>query len=191
MGGFIALLLVSAVTPAIGADGTMNPPRGEGGADLDRLADGLPGISFGLGVSPLRSQFEVAPPSAATGLQSTEPAGFLDPDGKALSFDLKLSWPGTDKLSLLEPYVKLSPTLFIVEPDYVRRLVGARPDPTYRLGAQAGGGVNVHLSKNLDLFSAYETTSPKQTAAPLLGPKTPIETGISGYDFTYGLRLRY
>ena len=126
-------------TPATGATGTMNPPRGEGGADPapDRLADGWPGISFGLGVSPLRSQFGLAAPQAATGVQGGEPAGLLDPEGKALSFDLKLGWPGTDKFSLLEPYVKLGPALFIVEPDYVSRLVGAQPDPSYRLGAKA------------------------------------------------------
>ena len=79
MGGLVALLLASAVTPATGAAGTMNPPRGEGGADPapDRLADGWPGISFGLGVSPLRSQFGLAAPQAATGVQGGEPAGLL------------------------------------------------------------------------------------------------------------------
>ena len=189
----MALLLASAVTPATGATGTMNPPQGDGGADpaLDRLADGLPGISFGLGVSPLRSQFGLGAPQAATGVQGGEPAELLDPEGKALSFDLKLGWPGTDKLSLLQPYVKLGPALFIVEPDYVSRFVGARPDPVYRLGAKAGAGVNLHLGKNAELFSAYEITSPSLTAVPPLGAKTPAETGISSYDFTYGLRLRY
>jgi hypothetical protein len=193
MGGLVAFLLASAVAPATGAAGTMNPPRDEGGADsvLDRLADGLPGISFGLGVSPLRSQFGLEAPQAATGVQGGEPAGLLDPEGRALSFDLKLGWPGTDKLSLLEPYVKLGPALFIVEPDYVSRLVGTRSDPAYRLGAKAGAGVNLHLGKNAELFSAYEITSPSPTAVPPLGAKTPAETGISGYDFTYGLRLRY
>lgn len=192
-GVLVALLLAGAVTPATGAAGTMNPPRGEGGADPapDRLADGWPGISFGLGVSPLRSQFGLAAPQAATGVQGGEPAGLLDPEGKALSFDLKLGWPGTDKFSLLEPYVKLGPALFIVEPDYVSRLVGAQPDPSYRLGAKAGAGVNLHLGKNAELFSAYEIMSPSHTAVPPLGAKTPAETGIGGYDFMYGLRLRY
>jgi hypothetical protein len=193
MGGLVAFLLASAVAPATGAAGTMNPPRDEGGADsvLDRLADGWPGISFGFGVSPLRSQFGLEAPQTATGVQGGEPAGLLDPEGRALSFDLKLGWPGTDKLSLLEPYVKLGPALFIVEPDYVSRLVGARPDPAYRLGAKVGAGVNLHLGKNAELFSAYEITSPSHTAVPPLGAKTPAETGSSGYDFTYGLRLRY
>jgi hypothetical protein len=193
MGGLVALLVASAITPATGAAGTMNPARDEGGADpvMDRLADGWLGISFGLGVSPLRSQFGLGAPVAATGAQGGEPAGLLDPDGKALSFDLKLGWPGTDQLSLLEPYVKLGPALFIVEPDYFRRLGGARPDPAYRLGAKASAGVNLHLGKNAELFSAYETMSPNQTAMPPFGAKTPAETGISGYDFMYGLRLRY
>jgi hypothetical protein len=193
MGGLLAMLAVIGVTPAIGADVMMNSPRGEEGSDssLDRRADGLQGIAFGLGVSPLRSQFRVEPPSAATGLQNAEPAGFLDSDSKALSFNLKLRWPGTDKSSLVEPYVNLGPTLFVIEPDYLRRLVGARPDASYRLGAQAGAGVNLHLGKNADFFTAYEATSRNQSAVPSLGAKTPTESGLSGFDFTYGLRLRY
>ena len=87
--------------------------------------------------------------------------------------------------------MKLGPALFIVEPDYVSRLVGAQPDPSYRLGAKAGAGVNLHLGKNTELFSAYEITSPSHAAVPPLGAKTPAETGIGGYDFMYGLRLRY
>jgi hypothetical protein len=187
------MLAVSGVTPAIGADAMMNPSRGEEGSDstLDRLADGLPGVGFGLDVSPLRSQFGVEPPSAATGLQNAEPAGFHDSDGKTLSFNLKLGWPGTDKSSLVEPYVNLGPTLFVVEPDYLRRLVGARPDASYRLGAQAGAGVNLHLGKNAELFTAYEATSRNQAAVPSPGAKTPTESGLSGFDVTYGLRLRY
>ena len=51
--------------------------------------------------------------------------------------------------------------------------------------------MNLHLGKNAELFSAYEITSPSHTAVLPLGAKTPAETGVSGYDFTYGLRLRY
>ena len=55
MGGLVAMLAVSGVTPAIGADATMNPPRSEGGSDsiLDRLADGLPGQNIvQIGIQP-------------------------------------------------------------------------------------------------------------------------------------------
>jgi len=191
--GLVALLLAWAVTPATGIAGTMNSPQGEGGAEptVSGLTDVWPGISVGFGASPLRSQFGLEPPQAATGLQGGEPVGHLESDGKAVSFDLKIGWPGTDQLPLLEPYVKLGPALFIVEPDYFSRLVGARPEPAYRLGAKASAGVSLHLGKYAELFSAYEATSRSQTAVPSLGAKTPAEAGISSYDFVYGLRLRY
>jgi hypothetical protein len=49
--------------------------------------------------------------------------------------------------------------------------------------------LNLHLGKNVMLFSTYEITS--SGGAPPAGARTPEETGIGGYDFTSGLRLRY
>ena len=64
------------------------------------------------------------------------------------------------------------------------------PRGEFRLGAKPGpGGLNLHLGKNVMLFSTYEITS--SGGAPPAGARTPEETSIGGYDFTYGLRLRY
>jgi hypothetical protein len=45
--------------------------------------------------------------------------------------------------------------------------------------------LNLHLGKNVMLFSTYEITS--SGGAPPAGARTTEETGIGGYDFTYGL----
>jgi hypothetical protein len=144
----------------------------------ERLTDLGPALSLGFGVTPLRPQLLPPPPAmpADVDLQST-----------ALSFDLKLKWPGSDVVKSLEPYLVVGPALFVVEPDYVSRLLGTRVDPSLRLGAKAGAGITWHLGKDLSLFGAYEAT----TGAAPPGSRTPAEGAISGYDFTYGLRLRY
>ena len=147
-------------------------------SDLARLTDLSDALSLGFGVTPLRPQ--VTPPRPAPAdldlLQST-----------ALSFDLKLKWPGTDVTKSLHPYLVLGPALFVVETDYLSRLLGTRDEPDLRLGARAGAGVDWHLSKDLTLFGTWETTS--EAASPK--SRTPGDTGVPGYDFTYGIRLRY
>jgi hypothetical protein len=164
----LVLALVPATTPAA-------PPNER---VLEHLTDLGGAISLGFGVTPLRPQLAspVAPVPADLDLQST-----------ALSFDLKLKWPGSDVVRSLEPYLVVGPALFVVEPDYVSRLLGTRVDPALRLGAKAGAGVNWHLGRDLTLFGAYEAT----TGAGPLGTRTPADSAITGYDFTYGLRLRY
>ena len=139
----IAVVLVALVPfTALAA-----PPAGP---VVEHLTDLGGALSLGFGVTPLRSDItSPLPPPRGLELQST-----------ALSFDLKLRWPGSDVLGSLEPYILVGPALFVVEPDYVSRLLGTRVDPTLRLGTRAGAGVNWHLGKDVTLFGAYESTSP-------------------------------
>ena len=122
------------------------------------------------------------------------PRGFLcaldaDSQGAAVSFDLKLAWPGAARIGPLEPYVALGPALFVIEPDYAGRLLGTRVDPALQLGAKVGAGVNWRVGKRVTLFGAYEV----MTAGPggLTSEGAKAEAGFSGYDFTYGLRFLY
>ena len=145
---------------------------------LGHLTDLGGALSLGFGVTPLRPQ--LTPPRPA-------PSDLTLMESTALSFDLKLKWPGSDPTSSLQPYLMVGPALFVVEPDYLSRILGTRVDPTLRLGARAGAGVDWHLGKDLTLFGSWETTS--EAASPK--SRTPGDTGVSGFDFTYGLRLRY
>ena len=147
-------------------------------SDPGRLADFGEGLSFGFGVTPLKP--DLVPPRPA-------PADLELLQSTAVSFDLKLRWPGTDVTKSFQPYLVLGPALFIVEPDYFSRLLGTRVDPDLRLGARAGAGLDWHLGKDLTLFGAWETT----TEAAHAKSRTPGEAGVSGFDFTYGIRLRY
>ena len=168
----LLLALVLAVTPLTAlAASAAEPVAG-------RLLDMGEAISLGFGVTPLRPQ--LAPPRPA-------PADLSLMESTALSFELKLRWPGSDVTKSLQPYVVLGPALLVVEPDYVSRMLGTRVDPDLRLGARAGAGVDWHLGKAMTLFGAWETTS--EAASPR--SRTPGDSGVGGFDFTYGLRLRY
>jgi len=145
---------------------------------LGHLTDLGSALSLGFGVTPLRPQ--LTPPRPA-------PSDLTLMESTAVSFDLKLKWPGSDVTSSLQPYLMLGPALLVVEPDYLSRMLGTRVNPDLRLGAHAGAGVDWHLRKDLTLFGAWETTS--EAASPK--SRTPGDTGVSGFDFTYGLRLRY
>lgn len=150
-------------------------PAGEPG----HLTDLGSGLSLGLGVTPLRTELvppAPAAPAAADFMQST-----------AISFDLKLKWPGSDVTRTLQPYLVVGPALFVVEPDYVSRLLGTRVDPDLRVGARAGAGLDWHVGKDLTLFGAWETTN----SGKALGTHGPADPSVGGHDFTYGLRLRY
>jgi hypothetical protein len=61
--------------------------------------------------------------------------------------------------------------LYPAYPHFLSRLVGARPDPGYRLGAKAGAGLNLHLGKNAMVFSTYEIMS--LGGVPPAGARTP------------------
>lgn len=158
---------------------------------LERLNDVSSAIRLGLDVAPLRPQ--LAPPLGALGgVLGGEGIRPFDHDarGTALSFDLTLAWPGAAKTGPFEPYVAVGPALFVVEPDYTGRLLGTRVDPTLRLGAKAGAGVNWRLGRHTTLFGAYEVMTVPQGGSASPGAKAPAD-GVSGYDFTYGLRLVY
>ena len=167
----LAVLVLVILLPLPAA---ATPPSGPVTEHLTDLGSSL---SLGFGVTPLRS--DIAPPQP--------PPPGLDLQSTALSFDLKLKWPGSDVLGSLEPYVVVGPALFVVEPDYVSRMLGTRVDPTLRLGTKAGAGVNWHLGKDITLFGAYESTNP----SPVFGGKTSGDSAVTNHDFTYGIRLRY
>jgi hypothetical protein len=197
LGGVAALVVVLGAAPAAFAGPSEWGPELDSatsssqGAILDHLTDGWSAVRLGLGVTPLRSQF--GPPAAAIpGAHGGESDRPLDADsrGTAVSFELKLGWPGAVRMSPLEPYLALGPALFVIEPDYAGRLLGTRVDPTLHLGAKVGAGVNWRLGKRATLFGAYVvmTTGPEGLAA---GGVKAADHGISGYDFTYGLRFLY
>jgi len=167
----VVLVLVVAPLTALAASGA-EPAVGH-------LLDMGDAISLGFGVTPLRPQ--LAPPRPA-------PADLSLMESTALSFDLKLRWPGSDVTKALQPYLVLGPALFVVEPDYVSRMLGTRVEPDLRLGARAGAGIDWRLGKDLMLFGAWETTT-SEAASPRSRP--PGDAGVGGFDFTYGLRLRY
>jgi hypothetical protein len=173
---FLMLGMVLGVTPAACAGAA-----GESSAD---------GVSFGLGVSPLRESLGLATVPGAVGGEGVR-ALEADPRGGVLSFDLKLAWPGAGSSSVVEPYLAVGPALIVVEPDYAGRLLGTRVDSSFRLGARAGAGLNWRLGKNTTLFGAYEVTTAGQGGLTAPGGKAPADTEVGGYDLTYGLRFRY
>jgi hypothetical protein len=179
-----ALLLALATVPPLTSAG----PASESG--LERLLDGDSAISLGFGVSPLRWQFAPLVP-AMPGAQASERGRPVDLDvqGKAISFDLKLKWPGTET-AVVEPYVAFGPAFF-VEPDYVGLLRAPRADPTVRLGAKVGAGLNWRLGKDTTFFSAYEVTTAGPSGLLPGGAKRPADAGVGGYDLTYGFQFRY
>jgi len=162
-----AILIASGAAPATASAGSSNGPI------LESLVEGEPAISLGFDVSPLRGPAD------------------LDSRGTTISLDVKLKRPGAEAMTAVEPYLTLGPALFVVEPDYVGRLLGTRVDPTLRLGAKASAGLNWWLGKNTMLFGAYEATTAGHGDVTSLGAKAPADPGINGYGFTYGLRFRY
>ena len=157
---------------------------------LEHLADAGP-LSFSLGVAPLRLQLAV--PTTAFGTQEAEgsrPTG-ANAQLTALSFDLTVRWPGTSAMSVLEPYMAIGPALFLGAPDYSAGMPAARVDPSLRLGAKGGAGINWRFGKAATLFGAYEVTTAGESNLAALGAKSPSDPALHGYDFTYGLRFRY
>jgi len=178
----VAVLLLASAAPAIARAASATEPAPAHAIDLGSA------LSFGFGVSPLRPQLP-APLSGGRVSEGDRPAD-LDSHGTALSADLKLRWPGAEA-SPLEPYLAIGPALFLVEPDYAGRLLGTRVDPSLRLGARAGAGLNWRLGKDVTLFGAYEVTTAGDAGLPSLGSKPAADPGLSGYDFNYGVRIRF
>ena len=145
-----------------------------------------PALSLGFGVSPLH--WETVDPLDVPG-SAAENAMLLEmePRGRALSFDVKLRWPGAEPTSVFEPYLVLGPALYVEEP--ASRL-GVHVDPVLRLGAKAGAGFNVRLGKDTTLFGAYDLNT--VDVGGLMSPGSRPATGlIDGYDVLYGVRFRY
>jgi hypothetical protein len=192
----VATLGVAPVTSAgppgeVGPDGAAAVPGGSPGAILGHLTEGS-AVRLGFGVAPLRSQLGLGT-GAILGADASERGrnGDADARGTAVSFDLALTWPGAAGTGQVEPYVALGPALFVIEPDYAGRLLGTRVDPALQLGAKASAGVKWRLGKRTTLFSAYEVTAAPQGGFTGPGGKTPADTGLTGHDFTYGLRFLY
>ena len=192
----VATLGVVPVTSAgppgeVGPDGAAAVPGGSPGAILGHLTDGS-AVRLGFGVAPLRSQLGPGP-GAILGADASERGrnGDADSRGTAVSFDLELAWPSAAGTGQVEPYVALGPALFVIEPDYAGRLLGTRVDPALQLGAKASAGVKWRLGKRTTLFGAYEVTAAPQGGFAAPGAKAPADTGLTGYDFTYGLRFLY
>jgi hypothetical protein len=193
----IVILLVAAilpVTPARAASSNsddVSASAGSSAAVLERLTDVGSAVRLGFGVSPLGSPFGpvVGTTPGAHGGESRD----LDPDsrGAAVSFDLTLAWPGTARTGAVEPYVALGPALFVIEADPAGRLLGTRIDPTLQVGAKAGAGVNWRVGKRTTLFGAYEVMAAPPGGFVPSGPRTSADHGVTGYDFTYGLRFVY
>ena len=189
LGGWAAALVIALGAVPGTTAGTVSEPSPQ---ILEHLIDVGSAIRLGFGVSPLREPLGPAA-AAMPGAQGGESLRRLDADarGTAVSFDLTLAWPGAARATHLEPYVALGPALFVIEPDYAGRLLGTRIDPVLHLGAKAGAGVNWRLGKKTTVFGAYEVTTTSQGGLAAPGAKAPVDTGISGYDFTYGLRFLY
>jgi hypothetical protein len=176
--------VVSLLGPVRGAGAAAVEPGGSSSAAvLERLTDVGSAIRLGFGVAPLRGPLAPAP-AAVPGVQEGETA-------TVVSFDLNLTWPGAGRGGVLEPYLVLGPALFVVEPDFAGRLLGTRVDPTLSLGARAGAGLNWRVGKRTTLFGGYEITTTTPGGLASSGPRGSAEHGLSGYDFTYGLRFLY
>jgi hypothetical protein len=171
----VALLTVLGGVAAAATAGAASEPIAE------RLTDMGAAISLGFGVSPLR--WEVVPPPLGARTD-------VDTRSTAMSFDIKLRWPGTET-SVVEPYVAFGPALFVVEPDDLSRLLGTRVDPALRMGAKAGVGLNWKLGKDTTFFSAYELSTAGHGGLGSPGARSSADSPLNGYDFTYGIRLRY
>jgi len=111
-----------------------------------------------------------------------------DTSGRGAAFH---SAPSEGETSVVEPYVAFRPALFVVEPDDVSRLLGTRVDPALRVGAKAGVGLNWKLGKDTTFFSAYELSTAGHGGLGSPGARSSADSALNGFDFTYGIRLRY
>jgi hypothetical protein len=150
---------------------------------LEQATDPSSAVRFGFGAAPLHGP--LAPiPVDVPGMQEGETT-------TVVSFDLNLRWPSASRGGVLEPYLTLGPALFVVEPDFAGRLLGTRPDPTVQLGARLGAGVNWRVGKHATIFGGYEMTTTAPGGLGSFATRGAAESGVSGYDFTYGLRFLY
>src|SRR5262245_56661683 len=108
------------------------------------------------------------------------PYRLLEPS-TSVGCDLRVRWPSPPTLgdlSALQPYVLFGPTFFMTDPD---------TDTTYGLGVRAGAGVTWSLDPNSTLYGEYHVTRGGERLLPL-GRST---TDVSGFDLTYGVRVKF
>jgi hypothetical protein len=175
----IAFLVAAVAAPVTTFAGPDSEPL------LQRLLDtGASAFSFGVSESSFLDLGAPANPG--------ERARALDADtrSKAMSFDLKLKWPGAETMPV-EPYVTLGPALIVTEPDSLAALAGSRVDPALRLGAKVGAGLNWRLGRDTTLFGAYGFTTDRPNGLLTDGPRSPRDAGNTGFDLMYGVRFRY
>jgi hypothetical protein len=177
----VTLVLTSSVIALVGA--AAEPAAGPA-VDLGS------GLSVGFGVSPLGVQLPAVPVGVSGQVRDAGPPSALEAEGKALSFDVRLRWPGADGAGPLEPYLSFGPALLLVEPDYAGLLLGTRTDPSVRVGAKAGAGLNWRLGRDVTLFGAYEFTTAADGGLSS-GVRGGSDPSAGGYDFTYGIRFRF
>lgn len=191
----LAIALVAAVPVAAGA---LDAPGSEATATetgrtatlLEALggwsaAGGLFGVGFD--VTPLRPVLSAAPAE-----DPRDPRSRVGDPGRAISFDLRLRWPSalgeTGGTGALQPYVAVGPALLVAESDDPLAVLADRPDVTLSLGVRAGAGVTWRLDRNATLFGEYRFTRGGDSA---LAPLGGAARDVSGYDFLYGVRLRF
>jgi hypothetical protein len=157
---------------------------------LELAGERGPSLGFGVGVSPFRWEL-LAPP--LSGAKAAESSVLADPElrGHAVSFDIKLRWPGAESTMPLEPYLIFGPVLFVDQPQDAFSLSGIPADRVMRVGAKAGVGINWRLSRDATLFGSYDVTTSGTGAATAPGARAPAASGIDGYDLLYGVRFRY
>ena len=175
---FAALVVLLVAAPVTAFAGPDTEPF------LYRLLDtGASALSFGVSESSFLDLGAPANPG--------ERARALDADtrSKAMSFDLKLKWPGAETMPV-EPYVTLGPALIVSDSDSFAALAGSAVDPGVRLGAKVGGGLNWRLGKDTTLFGAYGFTTDSPNSL-LTDPRTHGDAGNTGFDLMYGIRFRY
>jgi hypothetical protein len=68
--------------------------------------------------------------------------------------------------------------------------VSTRTDPSVRVGAKAGAGLNWRLGWDVTLFGAYEVTTAADGGLSS-GVRAGSDPSVGGHEFTYGIRLRF
>ncbi len=118
------------------------------------------------------------------------PYRLLEPS-TSIGFDLRMRWPSPatlGDLSAFQPYFLLGPTFVMTDPDHITRTLDPHADTTYGLGVRAGAGVNWSLDPNSTLYGEYHVT---RGGAERLLPLGRSATDVSGFDLTYGVRVKF
>ena len=182
----VLTLAILMVSPDLG---------GAQGPDVERLLDTSQPFSLGVDTSRFRVSNLGLRPAIATQdpALSSVPYRLLDSDllGTAVSFDLKLRWPGaataiTSGLGSLAPYLSFGPTLLVPGADGVSRpgLSPARSDGSMAFGLNWGAGLAWRLSRNAELYGCYRFM---QFGRDSLSH----DNDLVGHDVTYGISVRF